>query len=141
MDSVGANALVAFEEDILNRGFWDWLVAHTAFAKPLHRYEGELTLFHDRLFFEGQDKKARRRYTLEIGKNQVEGVFHGFDDVFRRGEDRALGLSFQPLRIRIRKQGTIVALYFIIEYRRAFRTSKNKEWYEKLNRWLGSADT
>jgi hypothetical protein len=134
-----ANALMAFKEDIQKRGLIDWLVAHTSFAKPLHRYEGELTLWNDRIFFKGEDKKARQRYALEIGKNDVEDIFYGFDNIFRRGEDRALGISFQPLRIKFRKNGSIVALYFIIEYQRALRTSNNKEWFTELNRWLNSA--
>ncbi len=133
-----ANTLMAFEEDIQKRGLIDWLVAHTSFAKPLHRYEGELTLWNDRIFFEGKDKKTKQRYTLEISKKQVENIFHGFDNIFRRGEDRALGISFQPLRIKFKKKDSIVALYLIIEYRRALRTSKNKEWFTELNRWLDS---
>ena len=34
------NTLMAYEEDIKNRSFWDWIKAHTSFMKPLHRYKG-----------------------------------------------------------------------------------------------------
>jgi len=34
------NTLMAYEEDIKSRSFWDWIKAHTSFMKPLHRYKG-----------------------------------------------------------------------------------------------------
>lgn len=116
----------------------DWLIAHTSFAKPLHRYEGELTLSKDSIYFEGTDKKEKQRYNLTIRKNQVEDIFYGFDDVFRRGEDRAAGISFQPLRIRVKQNGSVNSIYFVIGFQRVLRTSDNKEWYQELNRWLTS---
>ena len=33
------NTLMAYEEDIKSRSFWDWIKAHTSFMKPLHRYK------------------------------------------------------------------------------------------------------
>ena len=113
------SSLLAFEEDIRNRGFIDWVVAHTGFAKPLHRYEGKLSLMNDRLVFYGNDKKKKRRYHLQINKKDVTDIFHGFDNVFKRREDRALGLSFKPLRINFVKNGSSTAIYLIIEFRRA----------------------
>jgi hypothetical protein len=138
MNEKRSDALIAFEEDIKKRGLWDWIIAHTSFAKPLHRYDGELTLYIDRLYFEGVDKKKNKKYSIEIRKNQVESIFYGFDDIFKRGEDRALGLSFQPLRLKIRKKGSIIAMYLIIGYRRALRTTNNKEWFQELTEWLNS---
>ncbi|MFC1754149.1 hypothetical protein ACFL96_12305 [Thermoproteota archaeon] len=132
------SALMAFEEDIRNRGFMDWLIAHTSFFKPLHRYEGILLLMNDKLVFEGIDKKKKQKYQLQISKTDVISIFHGFDDIFKRGEDRALGLSFKPLRINFRQNGSCTAIYLIIEFRRALRTSKNKECYNELSQWLGS---
>ena len=36
------NTLMAYEEDIKSRSFWDWIKAHTSFMKPLHRYKRDL---------------------------------------------------------------------------------------------------
>jgi len=69
------STLMAFEEDIRNRGFIDWLVAHTGFAKPLHRYEGKLSLMNDRLVFYGNDKKKKQRYHLQIKKKMLQTYF------------------------------------------------------------------
>ncbi len=134
------STLIAFEEDIRNRGFIDWLAAHTGFAKPLHRYEGELSLMNDRLVFYGNDKKKKQRYHLQIKKKDVTDIFHGFDNVFKRREDRALGLSFKPLRINFVKNGSSTAIYLIIEFRRALRTSSNGQCFFELKQWIGSKE-
>ncbi len=51
------NTLMAYEEDIKSRGFWDWVKAHTStsFMKPLHRYEGFLELNEGKITFTGKD--------------------------------------------------------------------------------------
>ena len=134
------NTLMAFEEDIRNRGFIDWLVAHTGFAKPLHRYEGKLSLMNDRLVFYGNDKKKKQRYHLQIKKKDVTDIFHGFDNVFKRREDRNFGLSFKPLKINFMKNGSPTAIYLIIEFRRALRTSNNKQCFTELNQWICSKE-
>jgi hypothetical protein len=140
MEKKSGNALMAFEDDIRKRGVVDWLIAHTSFAKPLHRYEGVITLLNDRILFEGKDMKAKQRYAIAIRREEVEEIAYGFDDIFRRGEDRALGISFQPLRIRIRRNGTISTAYLIMEYRRVLRTSNNGEWFRELKKWMDTVD-
>jgi len=134
------STLMAFEEDIHNRGFMDWLVAHTSFFKPLHRYEGELSLLNDRIVFYGDDKKKKQKYSLQINKKDVTDIFHGFDNVFKRGEDRALGISFKPLRINFIKNDSPTAIYLIIEFRRTLRTSNNKQCFTELKQWLGKKE-
>lgn len=48
------NTLMAYEEDIKSRDFWDWVKAHTSFMKPLHRYEGFLDLNEGKITFTGK---------------------------------------------------------------------------------------
>jgi hypothetical protein len=107
------NALLSFDINIKQRGIKDWIIAHTSFFKPLHRYEGQLTLFNDRLYFKGKDKKVGEPFSLEISKKQVVEIFYGFDDVFRRGEDRALGIGFKPLRLTIELNGSKDSIYLL----------------------------
>lgn len=129
-------ALLAHEEDIKERGLLDWLRAHTSWMKPLHRYEGELTLEEDRLIFEGEDTKEDRHYKKEIRKEDVTEVYHGFDDSFRRREDRSIGIRFKPLRVNYKENDKERTMYFVTDFSRLTRGSNNKEWYEALREWI-----
>lgn len=128
---------MAYEKDISNRGFMDWIIAHTSFFEPLHRYKGQLSLLNDKLVFKGKDKKKKQVYLLQIDRKNIINIFLGFDNVFRRGEDRSLGLSFKPLRIKFVKNVSPTSIYLITNFRRGLRTSKNKECYTELSQWLG----
>ncbi len=129
--------LMAYKEDIKHRGFLDWLKAHTSFVKPLHRYEGNITLSDEKIVFDGKDIKTKNDSAIEINKIDVTDVYLGFDDVFRRREDRSLGISFQPLRIVFSKDEKEYILYLIIDFNRLLRATKNEEWYEELKKWRG----
>jgi hypothetical protein len=137
MEIKKGKVLMAYKEDIKHRGFLDWLKAHTSFVKPLHRYEGNITLSDEKIVFDGKDIKTKNDYAIEINKIDVTDIYLGFDDVFKRGEDRSLGISFQPLRIVFSKDEKEYILYLIIDFNRLLRATKNKEWYEELKKWRG----
>lgn len=52
-----------------------------------------------------------------------------------RREERSLGITFVPLRLRFRQGGQQHTLYLALGFRRAFRTSDNKQWAERLEGW------
>ena len=137
MEIKRVKVLMAYKEDIKHRGFLDWMKAHTSFVKPLHRYEGKIILSDEKIMFDGKDKKTKNDYAIEINKIDVTDIHLGFDDVFKRGEDRSLGISFQPLRIKFSKDEKEHIMYFIIDFNRLLRATKNKEWYEELKTWRG----
>jgi hypothetical protein len=137
MEIKKGKVLMAYKEDIKHRGFLDWLKAHTSFVKPLHRYEGNITLSDEKIVFDGKDIKTKNDCAIEINKIDVTDIYLGFDDVFKRGEDRSLGISFQPLRIVFSKDEKEYILYLIIDFNRLLRATKNKEWYEELKKWRG----
>lgn len=134
MEIKKGKVLMAYKEDIKHRSFLDWMKAHTSFAKPLHRYEGNLTLSDEKIMFDGKDTKTKNHTAIEINKTEVTNLYLGFDDVFRRGEDRSLGIGFQPLRIIFSKDEKERTLYLIIDFNRLLRTTKNQEWYEELKK-------
>ncbi len=70
----------------------DWLKAHTSFLKPLHRYEGILTLHTDRINLSGIDKTNKSAVSFDVYKHQIEQLYLGFDDTFNIFETRSLGL-------------------------------------------------
>jgi len=137
METKEGKALMAYEEDIEQRDILDWVKAHTSFLKPLHRYEGDIVLLEDKIVFKGKDTKTESDYSVEINKGEVRDVYLGFDDVFKRREDRSLGLGFQPLRLKFTRDDKEYTMYLIIDFNRVLRTTKNKEWYKEFERWRG----
>jgi hypothetical protein len=126
--------LWAFAEDVKTRTWADWLLAHTSFLKPLHRYEGMLTIHADRLQFVGWDKRNAKEVSLEIYKYQITQLFHGFDKVFSIMETRGLGLGGWPLRVTFMQNNSEENLYLITNFR--FGWWSNKECFEFLKMWL-----
>jgi hypothetical protein len=126
--------LWAFEEDILSRNWLDWLTAHTSLLKPLHRYEGLMTIFPDRLNFSGVDKRTHIEVSLDIYKYQIEQLFLGFDETFNAMETRGLGLTWLPLRVTFEQDNSEKKLYMITNYN--FGMTANKDCFEFLKNWI-----
>jgi hypothetical protein len=127
------NTLMAYEEDIKSRSFWDWVKAHTSFMKPLHRYQGILELNEDKITFFGKDIKKDEDFKLEIAFADIADIHFGFDDVFTGWEDRAAPWN-KPLRLKCKsKEGEkTIYLFANFHHKHGMRASDNKEVYEKL---------
>jgi hypothetical protein len=132
------NTLLAFEENIRNRSFMDWVKAHTSGFKPLHRYEGILEIRKDRLIFYGKDVKDGEEFKLEISFKDIIDVYYGFDEIFKGREERAWPWD-KPLRIRFRMNEIEKTIYLFANFHHKYgiRTSDNEEVYKKLNYLLG----
>lgn len=129
-----ASALWTFEEDIINRSWQDWIAAHLSFGKPLHRFEGTLSLYTNTLELIGQDKNTKDGFSLEIYKQEIEQLYLGFDEAFDVSETRTLGLTWLPLRLMFTKDQQTRKLYLIINY--SFGKTDNKEYFEFLKQWV-----
>lgn len=132
------NTLMAFEEDIKNRDFWDWMKAHTSGYKPLHRYEGTLELDEEKIVFDGKDAKEDKNFHLEISNKDIEDVYLGWDEVFTgfpvtRAGDRAYPWNM-PLRMKHKSGQLERTLYLFARFHhtRWIRASDNKEVYEEI---------
>lgn len=132
------NTLMAYEEDLKNRSFWDWMKAHTSGFRPLHRYEGVFELNEDRIIFDGKDIKEARDFNLEIPIKDITDVYLGWDEVFAgfpmsRAGDRAYPWN-KPLRLRYQSDQEERTIYLFVRFHRrhGIRASDNKEVYEKL---------
>lgn len=130
------SVLWAFEEDILSRNWLDWLEAHTSFLKPLHRYEGVMTIFPERLNFDGVDKRTHKEVSLDIYKYQIEQLYLGFDKTFNAMETRSFGLAWLPLRVMFEQDGSEKKLYMITNYN--FGTTTDKDCFEFLKNWIST---
>ncbi|MDQ2721542.1 MAG: hypothetical protein M3Z26_17535 [Bacteroidota bacterium] len=127
-------ALWTFEEDILNRSWLDWLAAHMSLGKPLHKYEGMLTLYTNTLELIGQEKRTKEDFSLEIYRQEIEQLYLGFDEAFNASETRTLGLTWLPLRLMFIKNEQERKLYLIINH--SFGRTDNKEYFEFLKQWV-----
>ena len=131
------NTLMAYEEDIKSRSFWDWIKAHTSFMKPLHRYDGVLELTEQKMKFTGRDMKEKKDFNLEVEFGNITDIHFGFDDVFTGWEDRAAPWN-KPSRVRYKsKEGEkTVYLFANFHHKYGMRNSDNKEVFEKLKSLL-----
>lgn len=131
--STYADSLLAFKADIEHKGLIDWLEAHTSFMRPLHRYIGTLVVSQDSVSFSGEDEKMGSRFNLVIPRPGITGLHLGFDPVFKRIDDRSLGIfHFVPLRIDFTQNKRDESIYIFANYSRLLRQSDNSQVYEEL---------
>lgn len=127
------NSLIAFEEDIKNRSFIDWIKAHTSFMKPFHRYEGTFELNDNTILFSGEDVKENKHYSLQIKTKDIEDVKYGYDDVFTGWEDRAAPWN-KPLKIIFKSNNDKKCIYLFVSFHRikGVRSSENEKVYHQI---------
>ena len=127
------NSLLAYKTDIEHRGLLDWIEAHTSFLKPLHRYTGILQTGPEGLSFLGWDDKQGENFSLAIRYNEITDLHLGYDSVFKRIEDRSLGIfHFVPLRINFSKNAIEECIYVFANYSSLIRQSDNQELFDDL---------
>jgi len=128
---------MAFEEDIKNRSFIDWIKAHTSFMKPLHRYQGSFEINDDTIMFSGEDVKENEEYILKIKDDDITDITYGYDDVFTGWEDRAAPWN-KPLKISFISKNGKKNVYFFVSFHRksGMRSSENKKVYYKIKPML-----
>jgi hypothetical protein len=131
--SIYEDSLLAYKADIEHKGLIDWLEAHTSFMRPLYRYVGTLVVDMHSLSFSGEDKKNESHFDLTIPRSDITGLHLGFDSVFKRIDDRALGFfHFVPLRIDFTQNGKDESIYVFANYSRLLRQSDNDQVYQQL---------
>jgi hypothetical protein len=128
-------AIWAFGEDILGlrKKLGKEFEAHTSqpLGKPLHKYEGRLSLEDKAISLVGKNKDSHKEFGLFVPLEEISDIHLGWDDGLRRWKDtRAL---IKPLKITFENQGK-KALY-IYARRVGARTygNQNKALYERLN--------
>lgn len=128
------HSLLAFKRDIEHRGLLDWIEAHTSFMRPLHRFYGTLEINYENLLFRGTDEKAGSSFDLMIKRSEITGIHLGYDNTFKRIEDRSLGIfHFVPLRIDFMMEGKDESIYVFANYSSLIRHSDNQKLFDELN--------
>lgn len=129
-----SSALLSFSEDIQNRSFTDWIKAHTSFMYPLHTYIGNIRIEGNVFMFLGIERKSRQEFQFNIFRNEIEEVYHGYDDVFTIFETRNFGIGWKPVRITFTQNERTLNLYLIVNY--SLGRTDNAIWFEILKNWL-----
>jgi Arc/MetJ-type ribon-helix-helix transcriptional regulator len=127
------DALLAFKEEIEDITLKKWLVAHTSFMLPIHRYKGKISLHENLLIFRGFDKSSHKSQVIVVPLENIQDIHYGFDEVFQRTNDRGLGLFTKPLRITFKEKGRKRTIFLYIGFDRFTRKSNNQEWFKTLS--------
>ncbi|MCW4035168.1 MAG: hypothetical protein NWF03_07375 [Candidatus Bathyarchaeota archaeon] len=134
------DAMWIFKEEIGQKDFLDWFAAHTSFMLPIHRYKGALHLFDDALVFYGKNTKTGQTEIDVIPFQNVDNLYFGFDDAYKRRETRGGFGHEAPLRIDYKEANKLKSLYCFLEFNRISRATKNQEWFRALQKLQGVTD-
>ena len=130
------DAIWGFEEDILElkKSFKDHILkAHTSqpLGKPLHKYEGQITLDEESILLHGKDKDAKENFRLVIPRKGILDVYLGWDEILKRWKNTRGFI--RPLRIAFENHEKTRRIYIYTKKPRAKIYGKeNRRLYETL---------
>jgi hypothetical protein len=131
------NALLIYGDDFRQRSFWLWLISHISGVLPPHRYRGTVHLLPDSLYFEGYDNILKENAILDIRKEKIEQVYHGYDKIYNVWQTRGMGLNWAPIRLQLSiDQGNEKEFIYIIAGYTVPGT-ENRRLFSYLINWLG----
>lgn len=96
---------------------------------PLHHREGEIILTTSTLTIDGYNY-------LNIPLDQLDQIYLGFDDVYKRSLVKNNGIFWQPLRIRYKVADGYNTVYLVIDH--SFWGTKNQLWFDTLKQLLST---
>ncbi len=112
-----------------------WIKHHVSYKKPIHRYEGELTIEGETLIFMGHDIKEDKDFNLEIPLASITDVSLRFSEQLEASIDRALGIGGPvPFVVQYQQGGSSETLYFNTSFQSCFAHTEgnNRHWYETM---------
>ena len=120
-----------------------WIKIHLSSRRPAHRYEGQLFLDEECLFFEGRDMKEGRHIEIELTLDSITGVSLGFSEKMQADIDPVFGTGGPtPFSVEFREK---------VQTRKAFISTcadnypahiimNNIRWYEMLDEILANRE-
>jgi len=116
----------------------EWVRAHATIVRPVHRYEGALTMQDGSLVFEGRDVKETKGFKEVIALDKITGISLGLDRHFRGSPDCSFGLlKLKPLTIHYRTDDGRQTAYLFTDFNRQNgRAAGNQDWYETLKGYM-----
>ncbi|WBL26776.1 hypothetical protein [Zunongwangia sp. HGR-M22] len=129
------NLLIIYDTDFKKRNWLDWIISHSMFSPPIHRYSGRAEILSDHFIFRGFDKQKDENVEIVLYRHLITQLYLGYDKIYSRFQVRS-SFFWQPIRIQYQNgsQEKPEYIYLISNYNH-FSTS-NKELFEALKIWL-----
>jgi len=142
------NATIIMEEDIeALLAEWDrvptWIKIHLSSKHPAHRYEGQLVLEDECLFFEGRDMKEGKRFEMELPLDSITGVELGFSERMQMNIDPVFGTGGPaPFSVEFMANGQTrrAVISTCADNYPAHISMNNVRWYEMLDEILANRE-
>lgn len=129
------NCFLIFDKDFEKRNWVDWIKDHVSLAPPPHRFQGEISIEHDGIVFEGIDKYQNADAEFKIKKEYIRQLYHGYDEIFNKFQTRGFGLSYAPIRMKIENDDIESESVYLVSNFNGI-SSTNQELFEILKNWL-----
>jgi len=104
-----AQAFWSHEKELADKDSISQIAAQFSGIPPIHDHEGSLTLTTSYLSINGETD-------LIIQLADIDQLYLGFDDVYRRNFIKNFGLTCQPLRITYSNSLKAEVVYIIADY-------------------------
>ena len=115
--------LWCYEVELQQANLADEFRGMMSFTMPLHYHEGEIALTSNSLVINGDAD-------LRIPLDNLQQLYMGFDDQYRRTFVKNGGLFWQPLKLSYVDNAQMRSVYLIIDF--SWFGVKNQLWYETL---------
>jgi len=115
--------LWCYNQELQQANFADEFRGMLSFSMPLHYHEGEIALTSSAIIIRGDAD-------LQIPLDNLQQLYMGFDEEYKRMYVKNGGLFWQPLKISYVDNAQLKSVYLIIDF--DWLTVKNKLWFETL---------
>ncbi|MFD1257502.1 hypothetical protein ACFQ3S_11910 [Mucilaginibacter terrae] len=115
--------LWCYDNELQQANLADEFRGMMSFTMPLHYHVGEITLTDNSIVINGDAD-------LRIPLDNLQQLYMGFDDQYRRTFAKNGGLFWQPLKLSYADNAQMRSVYLIIDL--DWFSVKNKLWFETL---------
>lgn len=115
--------LWCYNQELQQANLADEFRGMLSFSVPLHYHEGEIALTSSAITIKGDAD-------LQIPLDNLQQLYMGFDEEYKRTYVKNGGLFWQPLKISYVDNAQLKSVYLIIDL--DWFTVKNKLWFETL---------
>jgi hypothetical protein len=115
--------LWCYNQELQQANLADEFRGMLSFSVPLHYHQGEIALTSSAIIIRGDAD-------LQIPLDNLQQLYMGFDEEYKRTYVKNGGLFWQPLKISYVDNAQLKSVYLIIDL--DWFTVKNKLWFETL---------
>jgi len=116
--------LWCYEHELTQANTADEFRVMLSFALPLHYHAGTIALTNNALLIAGDTD-------LHINLNNLEQLYMGYDEHYKRMYVKNGGLFWQPLKLSFAEGYQTQSVYLVVDYN-WLGTTRNQVWFETL---------